>query len=219
MAESEILATVDQKARLDGSVARFNAWAPSYDTDRVQRIFRPLHRSTLEWATSLVTRPRALLDVGCGTGALLLAAAGTLPATRLVGADPAEQMVRIAHRRLPADAVAVCAGADGLPFADGTFDLVVCTMSFNFWPRPEAALREVARVLSPGGVLVIADLFAVGWLRLVAPVVGAGNRPRGRTAMDRLLAGAGLRTVGWRAVARRGPVPILYAVAATLNST
>ncbi|RKN45316.1 class I SAM-dependent methyltransferase [Micromonospora endolithica] len=216
---------MNERGRGPDSVARFNRWAPSYDNDGVQKIFAPLHRTTLDWVAALTTGPTAtrpaatgppvLLDVGCGTGALLAAAASHLPGARLVGVDPAEEMTRIARRRLPAGAQVICAGADPLPFADGAVAVVVSTMAFNFWPRPAEGLREVARVLAPGGLVVIADLFAVGWLRTVAPVVGAGNRPRSRPAMGRLLADAGLRVVGWRAVSRRGPVPILHAVAAT----
>ncbi|MGC4814831.1 class I SAM-dependent methyltransferase [Micromonospora sp. DT228] len=206
---------MDEHGREAQSVARFNEWAPRYDDDGVQRIFAPLHRTTLDWVAALTTEPASLLDVGCGTGALLETAASRLPGARLVGADPAEQMARLARRRLPAGAQVVCSGAEPLPFADGAFAVVVSTMAFNFWPRPVEGLREAARVLAPDGLLVIADLFAVGWLRTVAPMVGAGNRPRSRPAMGRLLADAGLRVVGWRAVSRRGPVPILHAVAAT----
>ena len=191
---------------------RFNAWAPSYDDSWVQRIFAPLHRATLAYAAVLQPSPRRVLDVGCGTGALLGAAAVRFAGARLLGVDPALGMVRRAAGRVPAGAGLACADASRLPLPDGSVDLIISTMSFNFWPR-DAGVREVSRVLAPGGHLVIADLFAVGWLRPVAPVLTAGQRARGRREMEALLRGAVLVVAGWRTVWRGGPLPVLRAVA------
>lgn len=52
------------------------------------------------------------------------------------------------------------AAAERLPFAVGTFDLVVVTMALRHWHHLAAGIAEINRVLSPGGVLVVADLFA-----------------------------------------------------------
>src|SRR6266508_2407925 len=154
-------------------VDHFNARASSYEDSWSRRVFAPVHKGTLELAATLNPRPREVLDVGCGTGALLRRAAGRFPDAELVGVDPADQMIELARTRTPVASRArfICASAARLPFDDDSFDLAVSTMSFGFWPR-STGLREVRRVLAPGGHLILADLFSIGWLRRFAPAIG-----------------------------------------------
>lgn len=106
----------------------------------------------------LALRPaERLLDVGCGTGALLDAVRRAHPGARAIGVDLAPEMLRVARRKLP-DAVAlVAADAARLPFGAESFDVVVSSSSFHYWPDPAASLRELRRVLWPGGRLAITD--------------------------------------------------------------
>jgi ubiquinone/menaquinone biosynthesis C-methylase UbiE len=97
----------------------------------------------------------AVLEVGAGTGANLAAyPAGQDP---LVLTEPNPGMARrlehAAARHRP-DARVVHAGAEDLPFADGTFDVVVSTMVMCTVPDPVAAVAEIRRVLRPGGRLL-----------------------------------------------------------------
>ncbi|HJP65160.1 MAG TPA: methyltransferase domain-containing protein, partial [Actinomycetota bacterium] len=98
-----------------------------------------------------------LLDVGCGSGAAVRAAATVVE--RAVGVDLSPGM--IARARGLATALAnvefVEAESAHLPFDDGAFTAVLCTTSFHHYPDPEAATAEMARVLAPGGRLVIGD--------------------------------------------------------------
>src|SRR3954447_3533109 len=91
----------------------------------------------------------AVLDVGCGEGQVArLAAAGG--ATRVVGVDPTCNQVVVARTRGGGPAYAR-GGADALPFPDATFDAVVACLVFEHIREVDAAIAEVARVLTPGG--------------------------------------------------------------------
>ena len=113
--------------------------------------------TTRETLARLKLRPgERLLDVGCGTGALLHCLSGN-PGTLLTGVDPVPEMLEIARRRLPPDVELHVGWAERLPFAREQFDVVVSCNAFHYFLEPFAALREMKRVLAPGGRLVITD--------------------------------------------------------------
>jgi ubiquinone/menaquinone biosynthesis C-methylase UbiE len=98
------------------------------------------------------------LDVGCGTGflSLELAARGH----RVIGVDLAPSMLKLAREKAAAQALAVHfeeADAENLPFAAGTFDLVISRHVLWTLPHPQAAIDDWRRVLRPGGRLAIVD--------------------------------------------------------------
>lgn len=99
-----------------------------------------------------------ILDVGCGHERSLTELAARARKGRVVGADPSELMVEIAARRnrtlVEANRVdVVLATVDSLPFPDDSFDKVLCVHVLYFWKDLDASLREIARVLKPGGRL------------------------------------------------------------------
>lgn len=99
----------------------------------------------------------AVLDVGCGTGALLEGILKAAPGARVWGTDPTPEMLAVARERLDDSVALVQSGAQGLPFPDGAFSLVVSTSAFHYFLSPLEALREMHRVLRPGGRVVITD--------------------------------------------------------------
>lgn len=141
-----------------------------------------------------------VLDVGCGTGALLAALARHSPRARLAGVDLTAAMLDVAGRQLGADVDLRQAPAEALPFGDAAFDVVVSASVLHFIRRPEAALREMRRVLRPGGRLVVTDWCADyltcrlldWWLRL-------SDRGHFRTYGAAQLRGL-LERAGWRDV-------------------
>jgi SAM-dependent methyltransferase len=100
-------------------------------------------------------RPQRALDVGCGEGRFcrMLKARGV----DAVGLDPTKALIAEARRRDPAGAY-VEREAASLPFADASFDLVVSYLTLIDIPEVAPAIAEMARVLSPGGRLLIANL-------------------------------------------------------------
>ena len=101
-----------------------------------------------------------ILDVGCGHGRGLATLAERAPNGRVIGADPSALMAEIAVNRnrklVRARRVGVVvAGAGALPFPDATFDKALCVHVVYFWTDLVAPLREIGRVLKPGGRLVL----------------------------------------------------------------
>jgi ubiquinone/menaquinone biosynthesis C-methylase UbiE len=94
----------------------------------------------------------AFLDAGCGDGRHLAALGDELPARR-AGCDLAERILETARQRVDADFRQ--ANLEALPFADGEFDLVLCSQVIEHVLDPDLAIGELARVLRPGGTLVI----------------------------------------------------------------
>jgi len=101
-----------------------------------------------------------LLDVGTGTGTLAIAALERWPGIRVTGIDPSGGMLEVAGtaaaERLPAAAQRRfrrrVAPADRMPFDDGAFDAAMSSFVLQLVPSRAAALREIRRVLRPGGV-------------------------------------------------------------------
>jgi SAM-dependent methyltransferase len=104
-----------------------------------------------------------VLDVGCGTGTLLLAAAERVgPSGALHGLEPSTEMAAYARHKAEAHWVplAVVEGsADSLPYPPASFDAVFCTLVLHHLPgsMQEDAIREMHRVLRPGGHVVIVE--------------------------------------------------------------
>lgn len=94
------------------------------------------------------------LDIGCGPGAALALAAAA--GAEVVGIDPSPSMVERAGRRVP-DADVRVASAEAIPYPDGYFTVAVNVASFHHWADRDAGLREILRVLAPGGRLHIME--------------------------------------------------------------
>ena len=150
----------DQEARYDRIAEGYAAW------------WSPVHRpGTLglldEVAGDVAGGARRLLDVGCGTGAMAADAVGRWPTVEVDGVDASAGMLEIARAEAatldPTEATRLRyaqALAEGLPFDDGAFDLALSAFVLQLVPSRYRALREMRRVLRPGGRLAY-----VTWLR------------------------------------------------------
>jgi SAM-dependent methyltransferase len=105
-------------------------------------------------------RPGRLLDIGTGTGRVLELLA---PRVRQgLGVDASKAMLALARARLSNPGLAHCAVRQAdmyrLPLADASFDIAVLQMVLHFAEDPAGAIAEAARVLRPGGQLIVIDL-------------------------------------------------------------
>jgi ubiquinone/menaquinone biosynthesis C-methylase UbiE len=142
--------------------SRFDRRASSYEDSTLQQyLFLPVQQTALRLALQLLPQARRVLDVGCGTGQLLRHARPCYPTAQLVGVDLAGRMLATASAITPTKlAVRYVQGrAEGLPFADDVFDLVFTTLSLRHWTDLSVGVAEIGRVLTPGGLLVLADVF------------------------------------------------------------
>ena len=96
-----------------------------------------------------------LMDLGCGTGAMLPALRERFAGAQLLAVDIAPPMLQAARGRLP-DAGFVAADAGQLPFADASVDLVFSSLALQWCASPGSAFASIARVLRPGGMALIA---------------------------------------------------------------
>ncbi|OCB53527.1 hypothetical protein A5677_20900 [Mycobacterium malmoense] len=179
-------------------VAAFDDRAAGYDRGWRGRVHHEIADRTAQLAVATVTAPEYVLDVGCGTGYLLQRLARRYPNARhLAGVDAAPQMVSVARSLAHDPRLSFGVGfAEELNYADRAFDLVVSTTSFDHWSDQLAGLMECARVLRPGGSLVLVDQFSP-WL---LPTLAAGRRGKARTRRraEKLLLQAGFQSPKWQ---------------------
>jgi ubiquinone/menaquinone biosynthesis C-methylase UbiE len=194
----------------------FDRRAGSYESGFTSRWRDPVQRESL--AALDLTPGDRMLDVGCGTGAGSRAAAAT--AGTVVGIDLSPKMIQ--------QAVGLADGienvrfevgdAEQLPFGDHEFTSVLCSNAFHHYPDPLQATREMARVLAPGGRLVIGDACADQAMARIADrflrVLEPGHvRLYRSTELGSFLHGAGLTQVMLRRM-MEGSFAIVRGIAA-----
>jgi demethylmenaquinone methyltransferase / 2-methoxy-6-polyprenyl-1,4-benzoquinol methylase len=147
-----------------GSGAMFDKIAARYDAmNRVLSfgLDRGWRRRTVR-ALALGEAPR-VLDLATGTGDLAIDIARMHPDAQVIGLDPSRQMLAIALRKLAtrglADRVTLVRGdAQHLPYRDGEMDAATIAFGIRNVPDRLAALREMARVVRPGGRVAVLEL-------------------------------------------------------------
>jgi len=120
-----------------------------------------------------------VLDVGCGTGNASLAAAAR--GAEVTAIDPSPGLVALARERAEAAGASVrvaVASAGALPCGDGAFDAVVSSFAVIFAPDAEAAVREIVRVVRPGGAVALSTWLPGGGIQAAAEVLMSLLPPR-----------------------------------------
>ncbi len=199
----------------DRDVAAFDRRAVSYERGWLAAWHERITTTSADIATGVAPGAQRILDVGCGTGALLRTLARRLPAAiDLVGMDPAASMIATGRSAPALDPRITLdqAAAERIPHPDSSFDLVVSVTSFDHWVDQPAGISEVARVLKPEAPFILVDLCA-RWLGLA---VALSRRQRARTPhrVEQLLTAADLQPLRWQRVDSLGPIPLVQAVLA-----
>jgi ubiquinone/menaquinone biosynthesis C-methylase UbiE len=133
-----------------------------------------------------------VLDAGAGPGRIAIALCEADPAARVVALDLAAAMLERAQRNVAAAGLAGrvrCVRGDvkGLPWPDGRFEAVISNTIIHHIPDPAPALREMARLVAPGGTLFVRDLARPSTLAEVAALVreyAGGEDPPARALFE-----------------------------------
>lgn len=129
---------------------------PAYERYFVPAIGRPIAEDLI--ATAQLRTGEQVLDIACGTGIVArLAARQVMPTGAVTGADINPGMIAEAKRACEdiADIAWHQADAAALPFPDDSFDVVLCQMGLQFLPAKLPPLKEMRRVLRPGGRVLV----------------------------------------------------------------
>jgi ubiquinone/menaquinone biosynthesis C-methylase UbiE len=213
--------------QMRGSWRPWNAWL--YQAVVASHI-APLYARLADALDANLDLRGRVLDVGCGPGQLAAMLARRHPGCQFLGVDLSETMIGLA-RRLTAGLPNLtfrAANAEALPFADGEFDLAISITSVKHWADRQAGVREMARVVRPGGRVFVLELdreldqakaegFVRRWprvLRLLGPFLAfyfrkvVAAQGLDLATLRDLLQAAGLEEVAAQA---DGEGPIVYA--------
>ena len=158
--------------------------------DRVAGILaRPLYRRVVADVTAAAPAAGSVvLDVGTGPGRLARLIAGGCPTVTVEGVDLSQEMITSATSTTRLEGIEnvrfQVADVTSLPFADGSVNLVVSTISLHHWDDPVAGLTEIARVLAPGWACLDLRL-PCSPSRTRPDRLGAGDRPHAGKPPDR----------------------------------
>jgi ArsR family transcriptional regulator len=212
--------------RKESSLRFFQAFGQDQEIQQRHLVDSRFYREKL--LELLPADPGVTLDLGCGTGQLARMLAARL--ARLICVDQSPNMLERARQAVDLPGVEFRIGAlEHLPLRDGEVDTVVASMILHHMPEPVLGLREIRRVLKPGGQLLLAELdrhreevmrtaFADFWLgfsqaRLERSLRDAGfvladiERGRGAGSLDCLFLRAERGPAGNETLAAAGSLP------------
>lgn len=164
----------------------FDGLADKYDATNVLHLFGTKHAIGRAAVRRLALPPRALvLDVCCGSGDIAIEILRSHPDARVIGIDASARMLRVAEKRASRymDRLTLVEGdALNLPFEDASFDGAIVSFGLRNLARLRDGVREMRRVLKPGGVFsnidqgrptgVLFPLMYEVYFRRIAPVLG-----------------------------------------------
>jgi ubiquinone/menaquinone biosynthesis C-methylase UbiE len=178
----------------------FNKDAADYDQSRR---YSSLRESYPKIVAEALNQPfKTVLDIGCGTGALMMLIHDGKKDAKLFGVDISEEMIKVAQAKLRNAADLTVSESEKLPFESGSFDLVLCTFSFHHHPNPTVVFREMYRVLSPEGRIIMADPLGptplMQVMNMLIPFMNDGTvHYYSKKEMFRLAESAGLTVSKW----------------------
>lgn len=196
---------VNKGRRSPGFVQTFNRIAPFYEEKYAEKLHQAHDECLRTLSQSLgISEPDCVLDIGCGTGALLAQLHTQWPTANYVGIDPALSMISEGKKRRPF-ASFIQGSAESVPLPSASVDWVVCSMSFGHWSDKSAGLREVRRLLKPQGLFCLVENAPAGWgvTTLINWLLGSLADYRPEDEIIRLAQHAGLKKLTSQTIEQR----------------
>lgn len=196
--ERRTLTDVEQR-----SADEFDQWARHFDGGLWGHYFRAANRRVAREVLQRAPEAGVVLDVGCGIGGLLMELRLRRCGHRHIGLDLSSGMLAVARARLGNHGSLVTRGtAQALPVKDASVDVVCCMNAFHHFPDQLGALREITRVLRPGGMFVLLDPSTDGftrktWTHFLDRICDEEGLAvyRGRRELGEMLEAAGMKRV------------------------
>jgi ubiquinone/menaquinone biosynthesis C-methylase UbiE len=172
--------------------------ADKFDAAHAHKLESPERLAALPPATVVellrLSGAETVVDYGAGTGVYTVVVAEAVPRGKVLAVEESPQLVEVLRERIGADlAVRICVvetGDNVVPLDDGEADRVVMVDVLHHLYDQSEALEEVARVLRPGGLLVVVD-----WADTERPVGPPPSHVLGMAAIREIVAGMGLDVV------------------------
>jgi SAM-dependent methyltransferase len=160
-----------RRSRVGSQLANPTGWRGRIVAREMERFHRRMVDSAVELLA--VSSGDTSLDIGFGGGRSLGLLADRAAPAKVTGIDQSPTMVAMARRRhrraIRAGAIDIVDGSvDDMPFGEATFDRVLSVNCLPYWPDPKAGLAEIARVVAPGGRVVI-SVRPPGTMQALAP--------------------------------------------------
>lgn len=141
----------------DLSIQEFTKAAEIYESDHAG-VYNTCKKDYPDVLAELEREPFTdLLDCGCGTAPILTLLKKQYPDKHYTGIDLTPRMIEIARAKKLPGVELIVGDCENLPFAECSFDAVICCQSFHHYPNPQDFFNSVSRVLRPNGRLILRD--------------------------------------------------------------
>lgn len=140
------------------SVKEFTKAAEVYESDNAG-VYNMCKKDYPDILAELEKEPFTdLLDCGCGTAPMLTLLYEKYPDKHYTGIDLTPKMIEVAKAKKMKNVELIVGDCENLPFAENSFDAVICSESFHHYPNPQDFFNSVYRVLRPNGRLILRDI-------------------------------------------------------------
>jgi ubiquinone/menaquinone biosynthesis C-methylase UbiE len=203
--EGKIVKHNPQKYK-ERSKSHFDEMSSDYSSTFAGKYTEPMHYALIKELDG--KNIKALLDVGCGNGIFLSMVLDKFD-VKVSGIDISPGMIEKSKELLDGRADLKVGDSEHLPWNNKSFDVVSCSASFHHYPGPELVLKEMKRVLRPGGILMIADPFTPNnLLRFFANILikfskGGDVRIYSQKEMQEMLEKCGFTLIKWETEGKR----------------